>query len=149
MVSSSSWLDSNCTFWLIIKNPSYIAVGKHGNLGFMRGMLQVLTYNKLPIRINAIAPSYTNTGIVPEQVMNQLGAMTQPPDAPARTALLVMADEARNGQLLHSAEGKFKEIEESVFVPMAREIIGKDKPTEDTTLMKMMEMFGNEDKDKV
>ncbi|PGH11555.1 hypothetical protein AJ79_04813 [Helicocarpus griseus UAMH5409] len=125
------------------------AAGKHGNLGFVRGMRQLLIHEKLPIRINAIAPSWTETGILPAVIMEQIGVKLQPPEVPARSALLLMADESRNGQLLHSTEGKIQEVEESVLVPTAEEIIGKDKPTEDTTLMRMLEAMGGEYKDKV
>lgn len=115
----------------------------------MRGLRQQLVYNKLPIRINAIAPSWTKTDIVPEKIMNELGVKLQPPEDPARTALFLMADESRNGHLMHSAEGNFKEVEENVLVPTAQDIIGKDKPTEDTTLMKMLELMDGVYKDKV
>lgn len=103
----------------------------------------------MPIRINAIAPSWTKTDIVPEKIMNELGVTMQPPEDPARTALLLMADDSRNGQMLNSAEGKFKEIEESVLVPAAHEIVGKDRPMEDTTLMRMLELMDGVYKDKV
>ena len=87
--------------------------------------------------------------MVPEKVMVELGAPLQPAEAPARTALLLMADESRNGQLLHSAAGRFKEIEESVLVPAAQEIIGEDKPPDDDTLMRIIEYLGGEYKDDV
>ncbi|KAK2754505.1 hypothetical protein FQN54_006906 [Arachnomyces sp. PD_36] len=120
------------------------AAAKHGNLGFMRGIRQILSYRKLPIRVNAIAPSYTRTGIVPEAIMDEMGVVMQEPEAAARTALLLMADGSRHGQLIHSAEGKFKEIEDSLLVPVAHEIIGRDKPTEDDVLMRMLEMMHKE-----
>lgn len=127
----------------------YIAAGKHGNLGFVRAMRQILTYEKLPIRINAIAPSWTKTDIVPEQLLTELGTPPQPAAAPARAAILLMADESRNGHLLHIARGKSKEVEEPINIPTAQEIIGKDQPTEDETLMKMLVLMGGEYKDQI
>jgi hypothetical protein len=112
-------------------------------------MRQVLTYGKLPIRINAIAPSWTKTGIVPEKVMDKLGVTPQEPEVPARAALLLMVDESRNGQLMHAAEGQFKEVEESILIPAAHEIIGKDKTPEDVTLMKMLEVMEGVYQDEV
>ena len=104
---------------------------------------------KLPIRINAICPSWTGTGLVPEKIMNELGVKVQPPEAAARSALILMANESRNGQLMHSAEGRFKEVEESVFVPATLEVVGRDKETEDDTLKRMMELMGGNYKDAV
>ncbi|EOD51813.1 putative short-chain dehydrogenase reductase sdr protein [Neofusicoccum parvum UCRNP2] len=55
-----------------------------------------------PIRINAIAPSWTDTGIVPGDVIRQLGCAVMEPGDVARAALHQMADGTRDAQLVYS-----------------------------------------------
>ncbi|ETN39066.1 uncharacterized protein HMPREF1541_05288 [Cyphellophora europaea CBS 101466] len=124
------------------------ASAKHGNLGFMRAMHQILVDEKLPIRINAIGPSWTRTGIVPGAMMEKLGVELQEPEDAARSALILMADSSRNGQFMHSCGGRFKEIEESIFVPATLQVVGKGKHTEDDDLKRAMELMGGSYKDK-
>lgn len=122
---------------------------KHAVLGFMRGMKQVLAKEKVPVRINAITPSWTRTGVVPEVIMNQLGVELQSPLAVGRGAVGLMADESRDGHLIHIALGRYKEIDEAVLLPAFQGIVGEGNELEDTTLMHMMEAMGGEYKDKV
>lgn len=89
------------------------AIAKHGVLGLMRGLTNI-TYPALPIRVNAVAPDWTSTGIVNEEfvkVIEASGSGTQEPEAVARSVGLLMADRSRHGQLLYSARGEFKEID--------------------------------------
>ena len=125
------------------------ATAKHAVLGFMRGMRQVLETEKVPVRINAIAPSWTRTGVVPEVIMDQLGVELQSPLNVGRGAVGLMADEKRNGHLVHIAQGRYKEIDEAVLLPAFRGILGDKFELEDTTLMRMMEAMHGVYKDKV
>jgi NAD(P)-dependent dehydrogenase (short-subunit alcohol dehydrogenase family) len=113
---------------------------KHGVLGFMRGMHTLLGAADLPIRINAIAPSWTYSGLVPRELLDVVGIQGQPPEAAARSALILMADGTRTGQLMHSAHERFKEIEESIFASAVLQVIGTDEPTEDEVLAMALKM---------
>jgi NAD(P)-dependent dehydrogenase (short-subunit alcohol dehydrogenase family) len=126
------------------------AASKHAVLGFMRGLKQVLAYEKVPVRINAVAPSWTRTGVIPEAIMKQLGVELQTPLAVGRAAAGLMADEKRDGHLVHVERGRYKEVEEAVLLPAFKDrILGEGVELEDTTLRHMMEAMGGEYKDKV
>jgi hypothetical protein len=67
---------------------------------------------KLPIRMNAISPSWTNTSLVPPDILAALGTNSyQSPDVVARSVTLLMADTQRHGHLVYSECGRFKELE--------------------------------------
>ncbi|KAJ5103921.1 hypothetical protein N7532_004450 [Penicillium argentinense] len=83
-------------------------VTKHGVLGMIRGMGSKLEAKG--IRLNAIAPSWTATGIVPAELIQSLGATVQSPEAVARSVVLLFADPARNSEVIYSWEGKFREV---------------------------------------
>lgn len=77
------------------------------------------------VRINAIAPSWTNTGIVPGKVLEEVaGIKVQEPADVAKSVALLFADGARHGQLIYSVEGRFSEIEEEVLLKAGDRIIG-------------------------
>lgn len=122
---------------------------KHAVLGFMRGMKQLLAEHDVPVRVNAIAPSWTRTGVVPEAVMKQLGVSLQEPSAAGRAAAGLMADAARDGQMVHVADGRYREIEEAVLLPASNAIVPESGELEDTTLRKMMQVMNGVYKDKV
>lgn len=112
------------------------ATAKHGVLGLMRGLVPILLPD-IPIRINAIAPSWTTTGLVPEHVIESVvGIGTQPPAAVARSVAILMADRQRNGQLIYSVQGRYSEIE-STMLKMAADIVGD--PDEDLVMAKLLE----------
>ncbi|KAH7084529.1 hypothetical protein FB567DRAFT_84660 [Paraphoma chrysanthemicola] len=84
---------------------------KHAVLGLLRALYSHLC-PKLPIRINAIAPSWTATGIVPKEVLSALGEdKYQTPDVVGRSVTLLMADKERHGELVYSECGKFRDLE--------------------------------------
>lgn len=99
---------------------------KHGVLGFMRGVVPTIQRRGLPLRVNCIAPSWTSSGMVSEETFAAKGYadVLQPAEAAARSALLLMADESRQGQMIYSARSEFFEIEESRFLPLAADIVG-------------------------
>ena len=77
----------------------------------MRSLTQHL-HHALPLRINAIAPSWTATGIIPPGAVGAIGeAEFQSSDVPARSAVLLMADGKRHGEMVFSEKGKFVELE--------------------------------------
>ncbi|KAJ4376939.1 hypothetical protein N0V86_006377 [Didymella sp. IMI 355093] len=84
---------------------------KHAVLGLMRSLTGHLHPN-LPLRINAIAPSWTDTGILSPAVIAALGdGNYQSADVPARSVTLLMADSKRHGELVYSERGQFKDLE--------------------------------------
>ncbi|KAH7371148.1 hypothetical protein BKA66DRAFT_444323 [Pyrenochaeta sp. MPI-SDFR-AT-0127] len=84
---------------------------KHAVLGLVRSLYSHL-YPKLPIRINAIAPSWTDTGIVPREILAVLGEGNyQSADVVGRSVAILMADKQRHGELIHSEVGKFRDLE--------------------------------------
>lgn len=95
---------------------------KHGVLGWMRGIVPNIQSANLPIRVNSISPSWTITGLVPQELVGVMDCEWQGPEAVARSVAILMADEGRQGQLIYSVGGRFHEIEESKFLPVARSI---------------------------
>ena len=113
------------------------AVAKHGVLGLMRALQPVTNNSKLPVRINAIAPSWTNTGIVPAELVKQVaGVAVQEPDVVARSVACLFTDRNRHGELIYSVEGRFKEID-ALFLKVAEDIIGP--VSDDLVVQKMFE----------
>lgn len=112
------------------------AISKHGVLGFMRGVVPNIQARGLPLRVNCIAPSLTNTGMVNDALFAEVGypGWVQPAEAPARSALLLMADESRQGQMIYSARSEFWEIEESRLLPVALEILNRGTVTDDVIM---------------
>ncbi|PGH17288.1 hypothetical protein AJ79_01171 [Helicocarpus griseus UAMH5409] len=90
---------------------------KHGVLGLLRGLTPLL-HPRLPIRLNAIAPSWTDTNLTPRPILEAAGATFQTPHAVARSVAFFMSsggDSARHGQLIFSHDGKYREIEEGML----------------------------------
>ena len=83
-------------------------------LGLMRGLVGHL-HPKLPIRLNAVSPSWTDTGIVPRTFFESLGQPVQSPEIVARSIALLMVDTSRHGHLIYSTNGRYKEVEESML----------------------------------
>ena len=108
---------------------------KHGVLGWMRGIVPNLQTAKLPIRVNSISPSWTITGMVPKELVDVMDCEWQGPEAVARSVAVLMADEMRQGQLIYSVGGRFLEVEESRFLPVAREVVGEND--EDVVIQKL------------
>lgn len=84
-------------------------IAKHGVLGMVRGLVHKLEVEG-KIRLNAVAPSWTQTGMVPAEAIKSMGVPVQSPEAVARSVVLLFADESRHGEVIYSSEGKFKEV---------------------------------------
>lgn len=95
-----------------------------GVLGWMRGMVPLLKSSKIPIRVNCIGPSWTITGLVPQALVDAIGGQSQGPEVAARSVAILMADEKRQGNFIYSWEGRFLEIEQAKYLPVAAELMG-------------------------
>ncbi|KAJ1333216.1 (S,S)-butanediol dehydrogenase [Microdochium nivale] len=100
-------------------------VAKHGVLGVMRSLAGQLTKDvadnePAPLRINCIAPSWTDTGVAPGFLLDKMGVPYQPADVVAQAALLLMADVSRHGQVLYTRGGRHIELEQSFAEHTAR-----------------------------
>lgn len=104
----------------------------------MRGLVPNLNTMKPYIRVNAIAPSWTATGMVPKEFVENTGIKFQGPEVPARSAVVLMADKERQGQLIYSVVGRFFEIEDAVLLKSVTEQINdKEEENEDETAAKL------------
>lgn len=108
------------------RNVDY-ATAKHGVVGFMRGLVPVLVTQDSPIRVNCIAPTFTHTGLVSRDDFRAMGIehLLQEPIAVAQSTAILMADAARQGQVVYSAGGRLFEIEESRLLPVVADIVGE------------------------
>ena len=97
--------------------------------------------------MNTLAPSWTKTGFLPPPVIASVGIDPQEPILVGRAAAYLMADETRAGQMLHVANGVYREIEEAILLPAAEEVVDVKNGgiMEDDTLaaiIKAMNPFG-------
>jgi len=67
------------------------------------------------LRINCIAPSWTDTGMVPKDLMTSAGASCQSAEAVAKSVLFLMADDTKHGQLLYSRDGQYLELGQTLL----------------------------------
>lgn len=85
-------------------------ITKHGVLGMVRAFVEPFEGK---VRINAIAPSWTDTGMMPSALLQKINVSSQTPDVVARSVALLFADEKRNGDVLYSWDGNYREINNS------------------------------------
>lgn len=116
-------------------------MAKHGVIGLMRCMHQALKVHKVPVRINAVAPSWTGSGLVPEKYLTRLGIFTQSPDVVARAAAGLMVDKSRSGHLIHVDHGIYKEVDEAVFLPAYDGLPHPDTANEDDSMGMMWDVI--------
>lgn len=84
-------------------------ITKHGVLGMIRGLQHKFEADG-KIRLNAVAPSWTNTGMVPTEAIQAMGVPVQSPEAVAQSVVLLFADETRHGEVIYSSGGKLWEV---------------------------------------
>lgn len=99
------------------------ATAKHGVLGLMRSLVDQLP--PLKVRINAIAPSWTDTRIVPKEALEKVGVKVQSTQVVARSVAVLAVDEKRHGETIYSSDGLYKEIEGPVL-RATREILDEE-----------------------
>ncbi|KAL3461099.1 hypothetical protein BJX64DRAFT_278075 [Aspergillus heterothallicus] len=91
-------------------------VAKHGVLGILRGLVNDLQADtsadgcRPRVRLNAIAPSWTATGLVPRDLLAAMGVEVQEPEVVARSVVMLCNDERRHGELIYSWGGRYVEI---------------------------------------
>ncbi|KAJ4262921.1 hypothetical protein NW762_006534 [Fusarium torreyae] len=115
------------------------STAKHGVLGFGRGLIPLIGAAKLPIRVNTLAPSWTDSSVLPslKDLLDSINVELQPASVVARCTAYLMADGSKNGQLIHMERGKYKEIDEALLLPLFDKIKGEDYPFEDDVLRRL------------
>ena len=100
--------------------------------------MALLNAAKLPLRVNTLAPSWTDSNVLPDLkvALEAVEVECQPAAAVARAAALLMADGARHGHLIHVCRGRYKEIDHAVLLPAFDQIRG-DYPLEDDVLNRL------------
>ncbi|KIW41290.1 uncharacterized protein PV06_06862 [Exophiala oligosperma] len=95
-------------------------VSKHGVVGILRGIREHF-YPNVPIRVNAVAPSWTATPIVslPHAAFEKMGLSVQPPSKVALAVGLLVTDPTRHAQTIYCVNGRYKELEEEVMAATA------------------------------
>lgn len=108
----------------------------------MRGLVSPIEAAKLPIWVNILAPSWSNSSIFPamKPLLSKIGVETQPASALACATGLLMADTSRNGHMIHVEYGKYKEIDQAVLLPLFESIKCPDCPSEDEVFEKLVEI---------
>ncbi|OGM49899.1 short-chain dehydrogenase [Aspergillus bombycis] len=109
VVTGSIVLTASASSFQTFGAPDY-ATAKHGVLGLMRGLVGQLPPS---VRVNAIAPSWTASGLVSADFLASLGVIAQGPEVVARSVVFLFTDSERNGHLIYSWEGKYKEIDKT------------------------------------
>ncbi|KAK7704031.1 hypothetical protein SLS57_010685 [Botryosphaeria dothidea] len=97
------------------------SVSKHAVFGFVRSVDYNMSRSHPKIRCNAVAPCWTETGIVPA-ALAQLGAVVQQPSAVAQAVALLMTDESRRGQTVFTHGGKSWEIGELLYETIVQKL---------------------------
>ena len=114
---------------------------KHGAIGLGRSLKPLLQSAGLPIRVNTLAPSWSESNLVLDraEALRGLHVKAQPTAAVARAAAILMADEARDGQLIHVAEGRYKEIDEALLLPTYAALVARGVD-EDAVYVEMLRL---------
>jgi len=91
-------------------------LGTYHDAGFIRALSTQLS-PKIPIRLNGLAPNWTDTAIIqlPTKVFEDMGIKFQTAADVARSVGLLAVDEKRHGQVIYSIGGQFKEIDDEVM----------------------------------
>ncbi|KAF5024353.1 hypothetical protein F66182_3583 [Fusarium sp. NRRL 66182] len=118
------------------------ATAKHGVIGFGRGLIPLLDAAQLPIRVNTLAPSWTDSSVLPSlrSLLESINVEIQPASVVARCTAYLMADTSRNGQLIHIQRNKCTEIDQAILLPMFERIKGHDYPSEDEVIRRLAEV---------
>ena len=108
----------------------------------MRGLQGPLSSTSR-IRVSGVAPSWTATGIVPGDFLASMGISTQSPTVVARSIVLLFVDGDRNGDLIYSWEGKYREINnaDGGLVSSAKRVLGNEISEEEVLQKIQKERF--------
>ncbi|KAJ5530490.1 hypothetical protein N7527_003883 [Penicillium freii] len=112
-------------------------IAKHGVLGLIRGIGCQLEGN---VRLNAVAPSWTATGMVPTSFIEDLGVAVQGPEVVARSVALLFSDQQRHQDVIYSWDGKYLEVNNATggLLAATNEII-VNSANEDSVMRKAVE----------
>jgi len=121
-------------------SPDYTS-SKHGVLGFMRGLKCSLQLSGIPIRLNTIVPTWTETALFPREMITSAGGAIQTAADVAPSAALLMADATRTGQVIYAEEARLWEIEEALLLPTALSVRIPGTQTLDETLSKAIKVI--------
>ncbi|PVH70033.1 short chain dehydrogenase/ reductase [Cadophora sp. DSE1049] len=94
-----------------ISGPTY-AASKAGSIGMMRALRNFLP--QLNIRLNAIAPGFTETGMVPAESvarLRELGVVVQPASTCADAVAFLAINQAFHTRTIQIVENRFRELE--------------------------------------
>ena len=97
------------------------AAGKHGIIGFLRAM-KLQLYPKLPIRLNVVAPGFTESAITASALstFKAVGLIIQPASAIALAVGKLATDTTYHGQALFVARNECAEFEGPVLEATAQ-----------------------------
>ncbi|KAJ5754015.1 uncharacterized protein N7511_008168 [Penicillium nucicola] len=82
-------------------------ITKHGVLGIIHGLEHQIEGK---VRLNAVAPSWTATGMIPSAFIESLGVGVQAPEVVAKSVALLFADQQRHAEVIYSWDGKYQEV---------------------------------------
>ncbi|CAI7616038.1 unnamed protein product [Penicillium glandicola] len=112
-------------------------IAKHGVLGIIRGLRHLIEGK---VRLNAVAPSWTATGMVATGFIEGLGVGVQGPEVVARSVALLFSDQQRHGDIIYSWDGKYLEVNQSEGgLLAATEGILVNSASEETVVRKLRE----------
>lgn len=115
-------------------------ITKHGVLGILRG---IGTQLEGKVRLNAVSPSWTATGMVPAGYIESLGVGVQKPEAVARSVALLFSDTQRHGEVIYSWDGKYLEVNKAEGgLLAAADGILVNSANEDSVMRKLKEASG-------
>lgn len=111
-------------------------------LGLGRSFARLVEAERLPIRINTLAPSWTATQVMPNMKdrLRAVSADCQSPLVVARAAAYLFANQHRSGETVFVGDGKYVEIEKAVLAP-AYESIKGDTLSDDAILAKVRALY--------
>ncbi|KAJ5306004.1 hypothetical protein PENANT_c047G07488 [Penicillium antarcticum] len=82
-------------------------ITKHAVLGIIRGLEHQIEGQ---VRLNAVAPSWTATGMIPSAFIESLGVGVQAPELVAKSVALLFTDQQRHAEVIYSWDGKYQEV---------------------------------------
>ncbi|KAF5984895.1 (-)-trans-carveol dehydrogenase [Fusarium coicis] len=94
------------------------SASKHGIVGFGRAINAAFKANKLGIRVNTIAPSWTETPILKpvRPLADKPGIVAQPAEAVAKCVAYFMADPSQDGNLAVVQRSRYFELDDAVLL---------------------------------
>ncbi|KAF2017902.1 NAD(P)-binding protein [Aaosphaeria arxii CBS 175.79] len=119
------------------------STAKAGVLGFGRGFAKIVEVAGLPIRVNTLIPSWTDSQVLPD-LKNILAAVSQgcqPASVVARAVAYLFVEKSRHGDVIFICDGKYTEVEKTILAP-AYDTIRGEHPTDDEVLARVFALGG-------